>query len=145
MTISHEIQQFRMIIRSQKCINTNFRLSGAFHMTMQNFCMVIQNQLWDFPLICNTNAFWSISHDCVKFSHDHAKWKYLIFKLSFVISSISFSWFHFNYLQIPVQTNCITSFIMHLDHHQLSLFSSIWLISFVTNLSKSYIEMTSKL
>ena len=33
-------------------------------------------------------------------SHDNVKWKYLIFNLSFVISSISFSWFHFNYLQI---------------------------------------------
>ena len=50
-----------------------------------------------------------------------------------------------NQLQIPIQTNCIASFIMHLDHHQLYLFSSIWFISFVTNLSKSYLEMTPKL
>ena len=28
-------------------------------------------------------------------------------------------------LQIPIQTDCIASFIMHLDHHQLYLFSSI--------------------
>ena len=32
-----------------------------------------------------------------------------------------------------------------LDHHQLYLFSSIWFISFITNLSKSYLEMTPKL
>ena len=48
-------------------------------------------------------------------------------------------------LQIPIQTDCISSFIMHLDHHLLYLFSSIWFISFVTNLSKSYLEMTPKL
>ena len=30
-----------------------------------------------------------------------------------------------NQLQILVQTDCIASFIMHLDHHQLYLFSSI--------------------
>ena len=50
-----------------------------------------------------------------------------------------------NQLQIPIQTDGIAYFIMHLDHHQLYLFSSIWFISFVTNLSKSYLEMTPKL
>ena len=96
MVISHKIQQFGMIVRSKKCINTNFRLHGAFRM----FCMVMRNQLWDFPLIYNKNVFLSISHDCVKFSHDHAKWKYIIFQLFFVISSISFFWIHLNHLQI---------------------------------------------
>ena len=76
MVILHEVQQFRMIVWSQKCNSTNFRFPGAFCMTMRNFCMVMQNQFWDFPLVCNTNALWSISHDCKKFSHDHAKWTY---------------------------------------------------------------------
>ena len=95
------------------------------------------------------NTFWSISYDCAKFSHGHAKWKYIIFQLFFC------HFFHFfllnplqsppNQFQIPVQTNYITFVIMHLDLHQLYLFSSIWLISFVTNLSKSYLEMSPKL
>ena len=97
MVILHEVQQFRMIVWSQKCNSTNFRFPGAFCMTMRNFCMVMQNQFWDFPLVCNTNALWSISHDCKKFSHDHAKWKYLIFQLLF---AISFLWIHLNHLQI---------------------------------------------
>ena len=44
--------------------------------------------------------FWSISHDCANFPHVHAKWKNTVFQLFFVISSISFFWFHFNYIQI---------------------------------------------
>ena len=48
-------------------------------------------------------------------------------------------------LQRSVQTNYITSFIVYLDHHQLYLFSSIWFISFGTNLSKAYLKMTPKL
>ena len=131
MAISHELQQFRMFVRSQKCINTNFHLFGAFCMTVRNFRMVMRNQLWDFPLICSK-----------KFLLVHFTWSCEIF----------FNFFPLNppqpppsQLQSPVQTNCITSFIMHLDHHQLYLFSSIWVISFATNLSKSYLEMTPKL
>ena len=124
-------------------------------------------------------SFWSISHDCAKFSHDHAKsalkfslscstnlpsgpfrivmqnfrmimrngniW-FLSFLLSFLPFPSSFSTSTASKsAQIPVQTNCITAFIMHLDHHQHYLFSSIWFISFVTNLSKSYLEITPKL
>ena len=92
--------------------------------------------------------FWFISHNHAKFLHDHANIQHLVFKLPFVISSISFFWFHLNYLQfvqMSVQTNCITSFIMYLDHHQHYLFFSIWFISFVTNLSNLYLEMTPKL
>ena len=92
--------------------------------------------------------FWFILHNHAKFLHDHANIQHLVFKLPFVISSIFFFWFHLNYLQLAqmsVQTNCITSFILHLDHHQHYLFSSIWFISFVTNLSNLYLEMTPKL
>ena len=56
--------------------------------------------------------------------------------------------FQANYLQstqILVQTNCITFSIIHLDHHQYYLSSSSQIIYFVTNLSKSYLEMTSNL
>ena len=51
-------------------------------------------------LSCNQNPFCFNSHDGANFSHVHAKWECLIFQLLFVISSISFSWFHFNYLQV---------------------------------------------
>ena len=115
---------------------------------------------------------WSILHGCAKFSHDHAKLalkfalacstnppsdpfhivmqngniKFLSFLLSFIPFPSSFSTSTTSKLaQIPVQTNCITSFIMHLDYHQYYLFSSIWSISFVTNLSNLYLEMTPKL
>ena len=118
MTISHEIQQFRMIVR--------------------NFRMVMRNQLWNFPLICSKKCLlihfaWSCEMEIHNFS------------LIFFISSIFFFWIHLNHLQIPFKTNCITYFIMYLDLHQLYLFSSIWFISFVTNLSKSYLEITPKL
>ena len=49
---------------------------------------------------CSQIPFCSISHDYANFSHVHVKWECLIFQLLFVISSISSSWFHFNYLQI---------------------------------------------
>ena len=100
IAISHEIQQFRMIVRTKKCNNNNFRLLGPFRMTVWKFRMIMQNQLWGFPFVCSKNSFWSISHSHARFSHDHTKWKYLIFQLFFVISSIYFFWIHLNHLQI---------------------------------------------
>ena len=114
-----------MIVWSQKYISTNFR-------------MVMRNQLWDFPLICSK-----------KYLLVHFIWLCEIFAWSCEMEIHNFStffchFFHFfllnplqsppNQFQIPVQTNYITFVIMHLDLHQLYLFSSIWLISFVTNL-----------
>ena len=80
-------------------------------------------------------------------------WSCEIEKLAFSTPLCNFShFFVFNpppppsiQFQSLVQTNYITSFIVYLDYHQLYLFSSIWFISFGTNLSKSYIEMTPKL
>ena len=130
-TFSHEPLAISHDNANWKIHELHFRLSGAFHMTVRNFRMVMRNQLWDFPLICSK-----------KFLLVHFTWSCEIF----------FNFFPLNppqpppsQLQSPVQTNCITSFIMHLDHHQLYLFSSIWVISFATNLSKSYLEMTPKL
>ena len=71
-------------------------IKWPFRMNSANFAWLCEIK----NLAIAITAFWSISHDCAKFLHYHAKWKYLIFKLSFVIYSISFSWFHFNYLQI---------------------------------------------
>ena len=77
-----------------------FCLLRAFLMTVENFRMVMQNKFSVFPLSCNQILFWSISHDCANFPHVHAKWKNIVFQFLFAISSISFFWFHFNYLQI---------------------------------------------
>ena len=95
-------------------------------------------------------TFWTILHGCAKFLHVHAKSTYTssstsstnstsnlictvmrIYNIWFLSSSLSilqFSSFDSklatsNKLQIPVQTNCIASSIMHLDHHQHYLFS----------------------
>ena len=69
-------------------------------MTVQNFRMVMRNHFSRFPCILQPSLFCFISHDCAKISHDHAKSKNMLFRLLFAISLISFSWFHFNYLQI---------------------------------------------
>ena len=122
MAISHELQQFRMFVRSQKCINTNFHLFGAFCMTVRTFCMVMRNQFSLLPFSCSQNP------PLVHFACSCEIEKY-----GFSTFFCHFSHFSFliplqlppNQLQIPVQTDCIASFIMHLDHHQLYLFSSI--------------------
>ena len=124
--------QFRMSSNNfaqWKMHQHQFRLSGAFCITVQNFRMVMRNQFLVFSLSYNQIFFWSISHDCANFPHVHAKWKNTVFQLFFC------HFFHFfllillqlppNQLQIPIQIDCIASFIMHLDHHQLYLFSSI--------------------
>ena len=96
----------------------HFHLSRAFRMTVRKFRMVMRNSKTCFSTsLCN-------------FSH------FFIFNPP-PPPSIQ--------LQSLVQTNYITSFIVYLAHHQLYLFSSIWFISFGTNLSKSYLEMTPKL
>ena len=82
--------------------------------------------VFTFPLVCcNQSLFCFISHDCVNFLHVHAKLKNRVFQLFFAISSISSFWFHFNYLQILIQTDCIASFIMHLDHHRFICFFNL--------------------
>ena len=70
-----------MIVRNKKSNSSNWRLPGAFRMTLQNFRMIMRNQLWDSPLVCSTTTLWSILHS-------YAKWKYLIFPfLSFEFTS----------------------------------------------------------
>ena len=126
-----------------------FRLLGAFRMTVQNFRMVLRNQFLVFPLSCSQNSFPVHFTRLCEFFTCSCKIEKHSFSTPFCI------FFHFflliplqpppNQFQIPIQTNYITYFIVHLDHHQLYLLSSIWFISFGTNLSKSYLEMTQKL
>ena len=110
-----------MIVRSKKYVSTNFAFLEHFTWLYEiNFEM----SLW----FTTKNALWSISHDCAKISHDHAKWKYIIFQLIFDISSISFFWIHLNHLQIisKAWSKCIAS---SSSSTSFALFNSISLLS----------------
>ena len=119
-----------------------FRLLEAFRMTVWNFRMVMRNQLLDFPLSCSQNCL------LVHFAWSR-EMKIHNFSTLFAIFSISFSWFHSNYLQInskfrskPIAlllSLCIWIIINFICSFQFD--SSI----FFTNLSKSYFEITPKL
>ena len=130
-------------------------LSAAFSscwsicMTVRKFRMVMRNHFSHCPYVLQPTSFlFHFAWLCENFA-----WSCEIEKHVFSTPFCNFShFFIFNpplppsiQLQIPIQTDCIASFIMHLDHHQLYFFSSIWFISFVTNLSKLYLEMTPKL
>ena len=98
--ISHELQKFCRIVQSGKCISTNFAFLEHFAWLCKIFAWSCEISFHFFPLSCSQIPLWSISHDCANFSHVHAKLKNIVFQLFFAISSISFSWFHFNHLQI---------------------------------------------
>ena len=134
-TISHDCAKW-------KVHQHHFCLFGAFRTT-------VRNQFSLLPFSCSQNPFlvhfarlcefFACSYEIEKhgFSTCFCHLSHLFLLIPLPLLS--------NQLQIPVQTDCIASFIMHLDHYQLYLFSSIWFISFVTNLSKSCLEMTPKL
>ena len=92
--------QFRTIVRSGKLISTIFTFLEHFAWLCKIFAWSCEISFHFLPLSCSQIPLWSISHDCANFSHVHAKVKNIVFQLLFVISSISFSWFHFNHLQI---------------------------------------------
>ena len=84
-----------------------FRLPRAFcmivwnfRMVVWNFRMVMRNQFLVFSLSCNQNCFLVHFARLCEFSACSYEMTILDFSTFFTISSISFSWFHFNYLQI---------------------------------------------
>ena len=81
---------------------------------------------FEIPLgLQHKSTFWSILHSHAKFLHDHAKWKYLIFKLLFVISSNSFFWIH-----LQINSKYWSKYIESSSSSTLfSLLSSISLLS----------------
>ena len=91
--VSHEPQQVHTIVRSGECISTNL-------VFLEHFVWSCEISFHFSPLSCSQIPFWFISHDYANFPHVHAKLKNMVFQLLFVISPISFSWFHFHYLQI---------------------------------------------
>ena len=140
--ISHELQQFRTIVRSGKSINTIFVFLKRFAWLCEiNFHFshgVLQPKsiLFQFARLCE---FFACSCEIEKHGFSTPFCNFSHFFILIPLQPPP------NQLQIPIQFDCIASFIMHLDHHQLYLFSSIWFISFVTNLSKTYLKMTPKL
>ena len=98
--ISHKLQQFRTIVRSGKFISTIFAFLEHFAWLCKIFAWSCEISFHFSLLSCSQNPFCFISHDCANFLYVHAKWKNIVFQLFFVISSFSFFWFHFNYLQI---------------------------------------------
>ena len=139
---SHELLAISHDSAKWKIYQPHFRLAGAFRMTVRKFRMVVRNHFSHCPYVLQPTP--------ILF---HFAWLCEIEKYVFSTPLCNFShFFIFNpspppsiKLQSLVQVHFIASFIMHLDHHQLHLFSSTWLISFVTNLSKSYLEITPKL
>ena len=140
-TISHDCAEWKMH-------QYQFRLSGAFHMIVQNFRMVMRNQILDFPLSCSQN--WLLVHFawlCEIFAWSR-EMEIHNFSTLFAIFSISFSWFHSNYLQInskfrskPIAlllSLCIWIIINFICSFQ---FDSSLFHQFI----KSYFEMTPKL
>ena len=121
--ILQELKQFHMIVQNQKCNSSNLHNLRAFHMTVQDFPMI----MW------NRNI------------------KFLSFLLSFIpFPSSFFTSTTSKSTQIPVQTYCITSFIMHLDHYQIicslqfssSLLSPIYQI-YTLKLLQNFIKLVS--
>ena len=122
MQISHDCAKW-------KIHQHHFRLPGAFRMTVRNFRMVMQNQFSLFPFELRPNSPLVQFARLCEFSACLCEIEKHSFSTPFCL------FFHFfvliplqpppNQHQIPVQTNYITSFIVHLDHHQLYLFSSI--------------------
>ena len=70
----------------------HFRLSAAFHMTVQNFRMVMQNHFSRFPCVLQPSLFCFISHN-------YAKLKNMLFRLLFTILPISLFLIHLYHLQ----------------------------------------------
>ena len=82
-TISHELQQFRTIVRSGKFISTIF-------VFLEHFAWLCEISFHFSALAVAKIPPGSISHICVNFSHVHAKLKNMVFQLLFSIFPISF-------------------------------------------------------
>ena len=144
-------------MRSGKSISCIFVLLERFAWLCENFAWSCEITFHNSLICCSQHPFYFISHDYAKISHGHAKSRNMLFRLLFAISLISFSWFHFNYLQInsksqskPIElllSLCIwiiINFICFLQFDS-SLLSPIyqnhtlkWLQNFIKLVSNSY-------
>ena len=90
--------------------------------------------------------FWSVSHDCVKISHGHAKSKIMLFRLLFAIYLISSCLIHLHHLQLSSKawSKCISSsssstlcILLHSIFH-LSLHASKITLKYLQNSTKNH-------
>ena len=77
-----------------------FCLPGAFRMIVWKFCMVMRSQFSLLLFSCSQNPLLVHFARLCEFFACSCEIENMVFQLLFVISPISFSWFHFNYLQI---------------------------------------------
>ena len=85
-----------MIVRSGECINTNF-------VFLEHFAWLCENFAWSCEISFHFSPLAKAKIPPGPFLTSvqiFRKLKNMGFQLLFVISPISFSWFHFNYLQI---------------------------------------------
>ena len=100
-------------------------------------------------MCCSQHPFCFISHDYAKISHGHAKSRNMLFRLLLAIFPISSFLIHLHHLQLSSKSQskpialllslCIWIIINFICFLQFDSFP------FVTNLSKTYLEMTPKL
>ena len=76
MVISHELNQFRMVVRNQEFSNNSYSLLDHFAWLCKIFAWSCEISLAIFLCLQHNSTFWFISYS-------HAKWKYLIFKFFF--------------------------------------------------------------
>ena len=107
-------------------------------MTVRKFCMVMRNHFFTISLCAaTTTSLFHFAWLCENFA-----WSCEIENHAIPAPLCNFSHFFMFNPSPPPSIKLQNLVQVHLDHHQLYLFSSIWLISFVTNLSKLYLEMT---
>ena len=146
---------FARLCEVEKVHQHHFYLLGAFCMIVRNFRVVMRNQFSLLPFELqpksSSGPFRTFVRILRMFMRNWKTWFFNFFlpflPFLFLDSTSTTSKSTPNQLQIPVQTNCITSFIVHLDHHRFdsSLLSLIyqnhtlkWLQNFIKHVSNSY-------
>ena len=131
-----------MMVRSGESINFNFVL-------LERFAWLCENFAWSCKIAFHNSLMCCSQYPCCFISHDYAKSRNMLFRLLFVISLISSCLIHLHHLQLSSKSQSKLIALL------LSL--CIWIIinficflqfdssPFVTNLSKTYLEMTPKL
>ena len=118
--ISHKLSQFRMVVQNQEFSNNSYNFREHFVWLCEIFAWSCEINLTILLCLQHNFTFWSISHSYTKFRMimQNGNIWFVSFLFSFISFPSSFSTSATSKsAQILVQTNCITSFIMHLDHH----------------------------
>ena len=129
-TISHEENQFRMVMRNHWSNNNNNNFLDHFTWLCEIFACSCEINLAILLILQSIFLLWSISHNHAKFSDDHTNLQYFDFELPLIIFFIFLFWLYLNYLQIGskswsnyiASSSSSTLFVLfnliHLFHHQ---------------------------